>query len=85
MSHPSDAERERMRESLVGTVLLLLFGCGVLMFLVAIDHANWFSIRPASGTGLAMAGSATRPDQQEPVAIGDEASKTVREGATLSR
>ncbi|EIZ79934.1 hypothetical protein WSK_1472 [Novosphingobium sp. Rr 2-17] len=63
MSKSNPVDRERLRESLLGTALLLLFGCSVLAFLVAIDHPNWFSIRPATGTSIAMAKSASAPDQ----------------------
>lgn len=58
MSDLNEAERLRIRETFVGTVLLLLFGCGVLAFLVAVDRVEWFSIRPATGTSLAMARAA---------------------------
>lgn len=48
-------ERKRMIEVFTGRALLLLFGLGVLGFLVAVDRAEWFSIRPATGTSIAMA------------------------------
>jgi cytoskeletal protein RodZ len=47
------------REALTGRALLFAFGLGVLAFLVAIDHVEWFAIRPATGTSLAMANAAT--------------------------
>lgn len=56
--HMQDAERlekKRMIEVFTGRVLLVLFGLGVLGFLVAIDRSEWFSIRPATGTSIAMA------------------------------
>ncbi|WP_404479656.1 hypothetical protein [Novosphingobium sp. BL-52-GroH] len=61
MRNMNAAERARLRESLVGNLLLLLFGCGVLAFLVAADRVNWFSIRPATGTSIAMARSTEKP------------------------
>jgi hypothetical protein len=61
MRNTTDADRARLRESLVGNLLLLLFGCGVLAFLVAADRVNWFSIRPATGTSIAMARSTEQP------------------------
>lgn len=61
MSNMTDAERSRLRESLTGNFLLLLFGCGVLAFLVAVDRVDWFSIRPATGTSIAMARSTEKP------------------------
>lgn len=63
MRNMTEADRTRLRESLVGNLLLLLFGCGVLAFLVAADRVNWFSIRPATGTSIAMARSTEKPEQ----------------------
>lgn len=63
MRNSKPIDRERLRESLLGNGLLFLFGCGVLAFLVAIDRPNWFSIRPATGTSIAMAQSASMPAQ----------------------
>lgn len=58
--HPmNDAERARLRQSLVGNFLLLLFGLGVLGFLVAVDRADWFTLRPVSGTSVALSKAAT--------------------------
>jgi hypothetical protein len=48
-------EKKRMIEVFTGRALLLLFGLGVLGFLVAVDRTEWFSIRPATGTSIAMA------------------------------
>jgi hypothetical protein len=59
MRQVSDAERARLRQSLVGNFLLLLFGLGVLGFLVAIDRADWFTLRPVSGTSVALSKAAT--------------------------
>jgi hypothetical protein len=43
---------------------LLVFGFGimVLLFLIAVEHQNWFEVRPASGTAAAMANAANRMD-----------------------
>ncbi|MEE4452392.1 hypothetical protein [Novosphingobium resinovorum] len=57
MRNMTDADRARLRESFIGNGLLFLFGCGVLAFLVAVDRVDWFSIRPATGTSIAMARS----------------------------
>ena len=59
MRDVSDEERSRLRQSLVGNFLLLLFGLGVLGFLVAIDRADWFTLRPVSGTSVALSKAAT--------------------------
>jgi hypothetical protein len=55
--HKRDAHH--MRETMVGRLLLLAFGFGVLSFLVAIDRSEWFSLRPATGTSIAMAAAST--------------------------
>lgn len=51
----------RATEALAGRVLLLLFGLGVLGFLVAIDRADWFALRPATGTSIAMSNASAAP------------------------
>jgi hypothetical protein len=66
MRNMTDADRTRLRESLTGNLLLFLFGCGVLAFLVAADRVNWFSIRPATGTSIAMARSTEQPHDAAP-------------------
>lgn len=63
----SEAERNRSRESLVGTLLLLLFGCSVLAFLVAVDRAEWFAIRPATGTSVAMSQASVPQSPAAPI------------------
>ena len=54
MKNPHDMESGAPSETFASRALLLLFGIGVLGFLVAIDHPQWFSIRPATGTSIAM-------------------------------
>ncbi|WP_206243372.1 hypothetical protein [Novosphingobium terrae] len=39
---------------LKGTMALLGVGLAILAFLVAIDRPQWFHIRPATGTSLAL-------------------------------
>lgn len=68
MRNLTDAERTRLRESLIGNGLLLLFGCLVLAFLVSVDRLEWFSIRPATGTSIAMARSAEMAHAKTPPA-----------------
>jgi len=66
MQRSRDETRHRTREQLAGRVLLLLFGFGVLTFLVAIDRAEWFAIRPATGTSIALShASAAEPGRQQ--------------------
>jgi hypothetical protein len=38
-----------------GRLALLMFGLTVLAFLTAIDRAEWFRVKPATGTAAAMA------------------------------
>jgi hypothetical protein len=45
---------------------MLLFGLAILAFLVAIDRPEWFHLRPASGTAVAMANAAAKPDRSAP-------------------
>lgn len=58
MSDQDDYKAQRAREVLGGRLLLLGFGVAVLSMLVAIDHVEWFSIRPATGTSIAMSNAA---------------------------
>lgn len=70
MQETDEMKNARVRETIMGRALLLLFGLGALGFLVAIDQPNWFAIRPATGTSLAMAHAASGTANQiaaEPV------------------
>jgi hypothetical protein len=55
MQDHGNPDPSRARETMIGRLLLLAFGICVLSFLVAIDRAEWFAIRPATGTSIAMA------------------------------
>ncbi|WP_395392617.1 hypothetical protein WBP07_16205 [Novosphingobium sp. BL-8A] len=68
MRHPTEADRERLRQALRSNLLLFLFGLGVLGFLVAIDRAEWFSLKPATGTSVSMHHAATGHPGQTPEA-----------------
>lgn len=46
------------RQTLGAGALMLSFGVAVLGFLVAIDHPEWFHLRPVSGTAMAMSHAA---------------------------
>lgn len=59
MQHNSKPDPDHTRETLVGRLLLLGFGLGVLSFLVAIERTEWFAIRPATGTSIAMAAASS--------------------------
>jgi hypothetical protein len=41
-------------EPLWSSVFFLGFGLALLLFLVAIEHQNWFTLKPATGTAAAM-------------------------------
>jgi hypothetical protein len=58
MNDVDRAKHRRAIEALGGRLLLVMFGLGVLGFLVAIDRPDWFAIRPATGTSIAMANAA---------------------------
>lgn len=68
---PGNPRREQRRDAqrrLQGTAALFLFGIFVLGFLVAIDRPEWFHIRPATGTSVALshvAGDASIRDRTE--------------------
>lgn len=66
MSDTKNTEGKRVRETLVGRSLLLLFGLAVLSFLIAVDRAEWFAIRPATGTSIALSNAAASAPQQTP-------------------
>lgn len=65
MPNLNEPTPQRAREILTGRVLLLVFGFAVLSFLVAIDHPHWFSIRPATGTSVAMAQAAAPASSED--------------------
>lgn len=51
----------RQRESVWASIFLLCFGVGVLAFLTAIDRQQWFHIKPATGTAVALSKAAAEP------------------------
>lgn len=61
---PTHAALEDARHRLTGTMGLMGFGMAILAFLVAIDRPQWFHIRPATGTSLALSHAM---DAQKPV------------------
>lgn len=71
MQPPLD-KPDHARQPIWASVLLLSFGLGVLLFLVAIERVNWFHLRPASGVAAAMSyasghdgdGTAVRSDRR---------------------
>ena len=54
----------RQKESLWASLFLLCFGLGVLAFLTTIGRGDWFELRPATGTAVAMAKAAAEPAAQ---------------------
>lgn len=41
-------------EPVWSSLFLLAFGVAILLFLTAVEHQNWFSLKPATGTAAAM-------------------------------
>jgi hypothetical protein len=58
-----DDGRRTLFERFLPNLLLLAFGVGTLLFLVAVEHQDWFELRPVSGTAAAMSQAADRPVQ----------------------
>lgn len=54
MQHDTDQHIRNRLQSLAATAMMLAFGLGTLAFLIAIDRPEWFHIRPASGTAMAL-------------------------------
>lgn len=56
---PSNEPDDRgLSPSLRASLTMLAFGLVVLAYLVAIDHPQWFHIRPITGTASAMSAAA---------------------------
>ncbi len=59
---PSDHDRRDgtgIPQSLRASLMMLTFGLVILAYLVAIDHPEWFHIRPVSGAAAAMYDAST--------------------------
>ncbi len=54
MPHSSDPENNVTNASWRSALTLIVFGFGILAFLVAIDHPQWFRLKPSTGTAMAM-------------------------------
>ena len=54
MSAPNKDNRHAPHDTLRGSLLFLVFGIGMLVFLIAIDRPGWFVLKPATGTAVAM-------------------------------
>jgi hypothetical protein len=65
MHQDHETQSKTARESIRATVLWLAFGIGVLAFLIAIGRPEWFHLRPASGTALALS-LASQPQPMAP-------------------
>lgn len=62
-------DRKTLRTTLRSSLMMLAFGFFILAYLVSIDRPEWFRLRPASGTAVAMAHASNeaagdRADQQ---------------------
>ncbi|TCM18578.1 hypothetical protein EDF56_104108 [Novosphingobium sp. PhB165] len=67
-THTSAKDRERLRQAMRSNMLLLFFGLGVLGFLIAIDRAEWFSLKPATGTSVSLSHAVADHSGQTPEA-----------------
>lgn len=63
---PTHASKEETRHRLSGTMALMGLGLAILAFLVAIDRPEWFHIRPATGTSMALSHAMDAPDRGDP-------------------
>ncbi|SEJ80057.1 hypothetical protein SAMN05428950_103228 [Sphingomonas sp. OV641] len=54
MSQEPKKSEGSTEEPIWASVFLLAFGCALLLFLIAIEHQNWFELKPATGTAEAM-------------------------------
>lgn len=60
MNQPTPKNRRTMIEKAAGSFMLLSFGLASLAYLIAIDRADWFAVRPASGVAQAMANASDK-------------------------
>ena len=60
MNQSDNQDRRTSIGKAAASLLLLSFGLGCLAFLIAIDRADWFALRPASGAALAMASASDK-------------------------
>lgn len=66
MNQTDPKTRRTMIEKAAASFMLLCFGLGSLAYLIAIDRADWFAVRPASGAALAMANASDKyADRQD--------------------
>lgn len=60
-SDPHEESRQDNRATMIrSNVVMLLFGIMILFYLVAIDHREWFSLRPASVGAVALSQASDR-------------------------
>lgn len=78
MNQSENRDRRTMIEKAAGSLMLLCFGLGSLAFLIAIDRAEWFAVRPASGAAMAMARASDRYAENGTEAAETEAVATMR-------
>lgn len=70
-AQPTHAAMEDTRLRLTSTAGLVGIGMAILSFLVAIDRPEWFHIRPATGTSVALShamNAQPTTDQLRPIA-----------------
>jgi hypothetical protein len=52
--NPRNSARDDALGSMKANVTMLGFGLFILVYLVAIDHEEWFHMRPMSGVAMAL-------------------------------
>lgn len=62
-----DNDSKSSRASVRSGLFILAFGLCILGYLVSIDHPEWFQLRPATGTAMAMAHASDNPSHDQAV------------------
>lgn len=78
MSRSSHKPKDKDSASTKSNIAMLVFGMCTLMYLVAIDHADWFILRPISAGAVAVSHAS---DHAATPARADGAGVRVAQGA----
>ncbi|WP_088190934.1 hypothetical protein [Sphingobium sp. Z007] len=78
MNQPDHKNRRTMIEKAAGSFMLLSFGLASLAYLIAIDRADWFAVRPASGVAQAMANASDKYAERRDQATGKDGERAFR-------
>jgi hypothetical protein len=61
MEQRTDSDLHASPMTLKSSMIMLALGLTILGLLVAMDRTEWFQLRPASGTALAMSYAGAKP------------------------